>query len=73
MVGQLAGNKIPENMTSKATISGENYHRGHRGTQRRARVSNASEKAWDKRRIMQKRIQEGGKTEADAIELVARF
>jgi hypothetical protein len=64
---------MPENLPSKETVSGENYHRGHRGTQRKARVSKPSEKAWDKRRIVHKRIQQGGKTEADAFELVARF
>ncbi len=42
-------------MTLKATVSDENYHRGHGGTQRKAQVGNASGKASYKYRIIHKR------------------
>ena len=50
---------FPGRATSKATVSGENYHRGHRGhrgTRRKAPLSSASEKAWHKCRIMHRRM-----------------
>jgi hypothetical protein len=64
---------MPENMPSKATVSGENYHRGHRGTQREVRVSNASEKATDKYRMMRNRVKKGGRTGEGGLKLVAWF
>ena len=55
-VRQHAGNKIPENMPSKATVSRKDYHGGHGGTRRKARGRNTSRKAADKCRIVHKRM-----------------
>ena len=73
VVRQHAGNKMPGNMPSKATVSREDYHGGHRGPQREAGVSNASEKATDKYRIMHNRVKERGRTGEGALKLVAWF
>ena len=72
-LGQHAGNRIPENMPSKATVSRKDYHAAHRGPQREARVSNASEKATDKYRMMHNRVKKGGRTGEGALKLVVWF
>ncbi len=60
-------------MPSKATVSREDYHAAHRGPQREARVSNASQKATDKYRIMRNGVKKGGRTGEGALKLVAWF
>jgi len=60
---------MPENMPSKATVSREDYHRGHRGTQREARVSHASEKTTDKWLILHDRVKKERKNRISCIEM----
>ena len=60
-------------MRSKATVSRVDYHAAHRGPQREARVSNASEKATHKYRIMHNRGKKGGRKGEGALKLVAWF